>query len=484
MARKEDLFDLIHSLNRSEKRHFRLFSSAMRSGANYLRLFDVIDRQNIYDEKAIRKEFAGEAFVKQLHVTKNYLRNAILKSLRAYHGRISRSAELKEMLRNVEIFFSKELYGQCRAEIARAEQQARTYQLTAGLLEVQAWKRKLDQTESPRDYPALRTVLKEEQETLTALQNTNAYWHLAAILTDPQTPDPDDSHLELLANPDHALTREARVLHHNLAYYKGINEGNVHRAKAELYKLIAYLEESPAMLAEDPASYVSTINNLVSYLVFQKKNEEALELIGKAKAVCAGSEIPNRNKNLLKQILRMYNIELEICRDSKTFIQRTDFIQNTEEFIGRNTGKIPKDYLISFWFQLAHIHFMRNDPGRSLHWLNLILNTRFEDIRIDLQVQARMLNLMVHLEQQNLFVLRYFVDNTKRFLRKTEGIRPFEQILLDFFISIDSVPLLEYRGKFSTLRDQLFPKKGTAMIPAEVLDYINYKAWIEQKINP
>lgn len=483
MAKKEELFDLIKSLTRSEKRYFRLFSAGSGVNSNYLKLFEAMEQQPVYDEDAIKKKLKNETFVKQLHVTKHYLRNAILKSLRNFHSQISRNAELKDVLRNVEILFHKELYTLCRTELTKAEELGKKHQLYTGLAETYGWKRKLEQALDPRNYQTLRSILHDEEKFIAKLQNTNTYWQLAAETTNPSPTAKQTKDQKLLTNPNNAQTREARVLHHNIAYYLHVRDGKNLKAKTELYKLIAYLEQFPQDIAEDPAPYVSTINNLVSYLVFQKKSSEALELIEKAKSACSSPSFTAKNKNVLKQILRTYNIELEICRDSKVFQDRADFITQTEQFIEKNLHKIPKDYLISFWFQLAHIHFMRRDFVRSLHWLNLILNTAFKQTRIDLQVQARMLNLIVHLEQQNLFVLRYFVDNTKRFLKKVEGIRPFEKILLNFFIKIDAIPLLEYKKQFKELRGQLFPEKGEDMIPAEVLDYINYKTWIDEKIN-
>ena len=480
MAKKEELFDLIKSLTRSEKRYFRLFSAGSHNNANYLKLFDAIDNQTHYNEAHIKHEFRDQTFVKQLHVTKNYLRNLILKSLRNFHATISRNAELKDLLRNVEILFHKELYAGCKTELRKAEKLATRYQLYAGLTEVHGWRRKLEQTLAPRNYTALQKILSHQKQSIALQRNNNTYWQLAVDITNPVGVEDEPVNAHLLANPHNARTREARVLHYNINYYLHGRRGNAKEAKAQLYNLIAYLENTPELIAEDPGSYVSSINNLVSYLVFKKKPSEALELIEKAKKVCTQTELATKNKSLLKQILRTYNIELEIYRDNNA--SNDDFIESTEEFVRKNQQKIPKEYLISFWFQLAHIYFMRNNFNQSLHWLNLILNTSFHQCRLDLQIQARMLNLIVHLEQQNLFVLRYFVDNTKRFMKKIEAIRPFEKILLDFFIRIDSVPLLEFREQFQKLRDQLFPEKGEDMIPAEVLDYINYKAWIEQKI--
>jgi hypothetical protein len=100
---------------------------------------------------------------------------------------------------------------------------------------------------------------------------------------------------------------------------------------------------------------------------------------------------------------------------------------------------------------------------------------------VDLQIQARMLNLMIHFEKDSLFVLRYFVDSTRRFLKKVKDVQLFEQTLLAFFSKIGDTPKFEQKDKFRGLYQFLFSQK-TEIIPPPILDYIDYKTWIEGKL--
>ena len=121
MAQNDNLFKLIKSLSKTEKRHFKLFASLKSGDTNYIKLFDVINKQEVYNEQQIKDLFGNETFVKQLHVTKNLLAKLILKSLRNYYSNISVEAELNIILRNIEILFKKELYDYCEQELKRAE---------------------------------------------------------------------------------------------------------------------------------------------------------------------------------------------------------------------------------------------------------------------------------------------------------------------------------------------------------------------------
>ena len=478
------LYFLIKSLSKSEKRYFRLFCTRENSGKNYLRLFDAIERQSEYDEAAIKRQFQRDKFSKQLHVTKNYLRKLILKSLRNFHAGISKEAELKDILRNIEILYNKELFEQCEDQLRLAERLALKYELLVGSLEVRNWKRKLEQTRRPGNYKELNKILREQKVALKKLHNANDYWQLAVAVSGKmfQNQNSPIKNISLLNSPEKALSLEAKVLFYNTTYLRYLEKGESRMAEKELRTLITLLESSKDNLSEEPGLYVSSINNLVSFHVFNKNYEDAISLIQKAKKTYQGWKVTSENRTLLKQIMRTYNIELEIYRSTKNFEGQDSFINDTGIFVMASANKIPKDYLASFQFQLASIYFMKKDLSRSLHWINLFLNSRLKSFRPDLHKQVLLLNLMVHLERKNLMVLGYFVGSAKRFMKKVKELRPYEEVLLRFFVKIGKVPLLEHKAAFIELRQKLFPVDSEPIVPAEALGYIDYRAWIDRQV--
>lgn len=86
MKPSNELFNLIKSLTKSEKRFFKLSSSIQSGEKNYFKLFDYIDDQSEYDEAKLKEHFKTERFIKHLPSEKNHLYKLILKSLRQFHG--------------------------------------------------------------------------------------------------------------------------------------------------------------------------------------------------------------------------------------------------------------------------------------------------------------------------------------------------------------------------------------------------------------
>src|SRR5690606_30207378 len=86
ISNSEQLFRLIKSLNKSEKRSFKLYAQRSHNQATskFIRLFDILDNMESYDEETIIK--------KSTHIKKNQLSNLkrhlytqIMKALRNIH---------------------------------------------------------------------------------------------------------------------------------------------------------------------------------------------------------------------------------------------------------------------------------------------------------------------------------------------------------------------------------------------------------------
>lgn len=483
MLKSEELFVLVKSLSRSEKRYFRLFANREGGDNVYLKLFDAMDKQSEYDEAAIRKHFKGEKFLKQLHVPKNYLRALILKSLRNFHSNISKDSEVKDILRNIEILFNKELYQHALVELKRAETIASDYELSLLMIDIQNWKRRLQQHVSPHDYQGFREILDDQNVALETLINLNDYTNLIVDVSAEITGGIVGviENRNWLDSIENAKSLEARVMHVNAKYFQLVSEGNAEEGEQLLFDLLDYMDAQPHRVSESPGLYVSTINNFVTYFVFTKRPKEALELIQRAKTVFEKWNLKTENRTILKQVARTYNIELEVYRDAGMTLEKADTIKDVEEFVSAHTHKMPKEYLVSFWFQLAYIHFVNKDYKTALSWVNQILQFKDRTVRPDIQVQARMLNLMIHLEMENMMVLRYFVDSAKRFIKKMKGLEAYEKTLLSFFSKISQAPLLEYKTLFQELNSTLIENtRSDAAIFQQ--DYIDYAKWIEDRI--
>ena len=180
MKPSDDLFELIKSLTHSEKRYFKLISSKSVADNLYVKLFDAMDAQIVYDEVHIKEQFKGQKFVKQIHVLKNYLYNILLKSLAAYHNEKSEVSHVLEMLQFIEVLFEKGFYGQCKKMVKRAQKICLDGELLMIEYNINEWELKLLLRENC--FSEIKEKNKRQKYILDRLNENNLYKDQSTIV--------------------------------------------------------------------------------------------------------------------------------------------------------------------------------------------------------------------------------------------------------------------------------------------------------------
>ncbi|WP_378180733.1 hypothetical protein [Aquimarina sp. SS2-1] len=462
MKKNEELFFLIKSLTKSEKRYFKL-SSKGNEASEYLALFQAIDAQKKYDEIQIKELFKNKVFVNQLTTIKNYLKQRILQSLRNYHSKISIQAELIDILRNVEVLFHKGLYIICESELKRAEKKALHFQQDLLLFQLQEWKRKVHQALYPQDFDTLKNIISKQKHLLNS---TTEYINLLLANTDP-------INSSLSHKKTHRLQNETlKTLH---LYRKQLAAKNNEKAKQTIENLLKQWEQYPKLLNEYFVTYFSVYNTYLGFLLFNGLHKEAFIRILLLKQKI--KEIESFSAAIIKETLRLYNMELEIHRTLKDLHNTEDVVENIQDFIEENSTNIPGDYRLSFRFQFANIYFQKREYKKSLRWINDILNHQTKKDRKDLITHTYWLNILVHYELENGCTLKYLITVFKKYLKKHKNIDSYEKVLFKFLAKTVEYPREKKKEAFRKLSEELKEHP----IPKHVLEYINFTSWIDLK---
>ncbi|WP_438710488.1 hypothetical protein ACSTS3_16535 [Aquimarina muelleri] len=461
MKKNEELFYLIQSLTKSEKRYFKITAQG-NDATEYLALFDAIESQKEYNEAKIKEQFKDKAFITQLTTIKNYLKQRILQSLRNYHSKISKNAELTDILRNVEILYHKGQYTICNSELQRAEKKAENFQQDILLFHIQDWKRKVYQAQYPQDFETLRKIIKNQKKTL---KSTNEYIDLLLANIDPN---------QFSLSHKKSISLQNRTLKTLHKYRKQLLAEHPEKAKQTLEDLIKEWEQNPELLKEYFSIYLSINNNLLGFLVLKKQHKEAYVriLLLKQKA----SIIPTVSASIIKEKLRLYNIELKIHRHLKDLHHTHEVINEIQNFIELHNTLVPNSYWLSFRFQFANIYFLKKDTKKALTWINDILNNQNKKDRQDLITYTYWLNLLVHYELGNSLTLKHLIEIVKKHLKKQKNIDSYEKKLLKFLSKTSEYTANEKRIAFINLKQQL----EVNPIPEVILEHIDFKEWIHK----
>ena len=138
------LHELIKNLSQTEKRYFKLLAKQQTPGKknDYIKLFEEIDKQDVFDEEKIKEIFKGTSIEKRYASLKKYLYELVIKSLTFYNSDTLSSIKLRRMLDAAEILYKKGLYHQAHRKLVKAESLALEVGMHFSMHEIRSLKMK------------------------------------------------------------------------------------------------------------------------------------------------------------------------------------------------------------------------------------------------------------------------------------------------------------------------------------------------------
>ncbi len=487
----DDLFQLIKSLDQSEKRYFKIFSTMHIKDSEenkYIMLFDAIDKQTEYDEAEIRKKFKNEKFLNQLHVAKNYLYNNILKSLRLFHSERSKLNELMDILRDVQILYEKSLYKQCRKLLDKAKKIAYTYEKHSHILAVLDWEKTLARTSAyaNTEEKDLLGFYDEINETMEKLRNINEYWKLTMnsfLLRKKQGEIRDKTELKkfneiikhpLLKTENKATSFQSKTFYFNIKGLYYFTNKDYKNLLNHCKKLVDLLEANPILMKED--NYIASLYNLLLVQIELRQYDDALNTIKKLRDFKSNSTAMQT-----RIFVTSYDTEINLYLRTGEFEKGIPLIKEIEEGLKKFGEKINKESEVLFSFNIAYLYFGLGEYNNSLNWINKIINDKELTVREDIQCFARILNLLVHYELGNFDLIEYIMKSTRRYLSNKNKLNKFELITLNYIrklinANIDDDKMFiynEWEKELNAISDDILEIKA--------FEYFDFLSWLESK---
>src|SRR5436190_979017 len=139
------LFQLVKSLEKAEKRHFKLYikRSSSRQDLKIIQLFDALDKAPDYNEQLLLKKLPGIE-KPQLANLKAHLYKELLASLRLLKSAESIDLQLHEQLDYARILYNKGLYLQSLRILDKVKELAIYYHQDSFLIQVISLEKKIE----------------------------------------------------------------------------------------------------------------------------------------------------------------------------------------------------------------------------------------------------------------------------------------------------------------------------------------------------
>lgn len=495
MKPSTELHDLVKSLTKSEKRFFKLHSALQSGEKNYLRIFDAVDKQKVYDEEALKKTFAKETFIKHLPSEKNHLYKLILKALRAYHAESSVSGILKQEIKNIEILYQKALYVECNKLLHRAKRIAKENERFYYWFELLSWEKMLleEAYESGEFTKDLDALIEEEREVIEKLRNLAAYHILYSkinyVFRSGGYVRNEEEHAMVEEISEHPLIREKNTaLSRRAATICYYTQGFCQWAKRDwatslekFLRVQQILDDNPTIKADLPKRYIRTVHYIINCQI------ELMDLASARKNIQRMRELPGSpgfvGPNIETQIfVASYLSELRLFDRSGDQEKALALVDPVLEGMEEMGTRLHKEHELEFHFALACVHFGAGQHNKALFWLNKVLNDNEPTLRQDIFTYARLFNLVLHYELGNYDLLEYIVRSTQRFLSKRHRAHEVENTLME------GVKKLA-RATDPAIRKQIFSgmhEKFTELLQDAneglVLKYFDVMAWVEGNV--
>lgn len=331
MKHQNDLFDLIQSMSKSEKRYFSLDAKKSgRSSSRYLDLFKAINRMEAYEEEKLQQKFGNS-----LPTDKHYLYNAILKSMRDYNSSKSKAARIKEMLLDAKYLYKRGLYHQSEERLGQAKALARDLDDQLALLEISREQLNYVWTMKQGDYGSqIEDLLADKDEYIRHINEELRYLSLAYKIQvakeQRQATDRKASsaaYAEQLKAQSAPLPSTAHAQRRFLQSHALLNDliGDVEQANTYYAKMVEWWDEYPHIKDEEYNRYLADAFNLLHASYSQKKYDQFEQLLTKIQQEEAGSY--HDQVLVFKQLTNyqlLYHINLGIEEGYERLLQRVE----------------------------------------------------------------------------------------------------------------------------------------------------------------
>lgn len=500
MKPSEELFKLIKSLTKSEKRFFKLTSSLQAGDKNYLRLFDAIENQPKYDEEQIKRLFRGETFIKHLPSEKNHLYKLILKSLRAFTADNSVNSQLQDELKNVELLYLKAHYKECRKIIDKAKNLAYINEKFYYLFELINWEKQLLEEEylAGNFDKNLDYLIQEEQEVLEKLRNLAEYRILYSKINYVFRKGGfarDEREMELVREitENHLIrgknTAKSRRAAATCYYIQGLADvfrQDYNSSFEKFSKVVRIFEENPSLIQDIPKQYLRSLNNLLMCYIDNRNFASFFELKDKIQALKNHPAFSSRDIQV-KIFTCTFQSEFAAYDAMAEYEKATHIIDKVLEGMERYKAHLGKEEQILFYYNIAYACFGAGRHKDALQWLNRILNDNEPNLRQDIYSFARLFNLAVRFELKQFDYLWYIIKSTSRFYAKQKMLTGrnylFETLFLKHFSKISKPNEGPGNQKeiFKEMKQNISPMLRN-QYGKVILGYFDFLSWIDTKL--
>ncbi|WP_447642216.1 MULTISPECIES: hypothetical protein [Chitinophagaceae] len=493
----DELFQLVKSLEKSEKRSFKLYLKRL-SGSEEMKsvqLFEYLDKVEgeELDEELLLKKNPGIR-KQQLSNIKAHLYKQIMASLRMVLDDDNVEMYLDEQLVNANILYNKGLYLQSLRILDRTKSIAKHYFQATYWLQIVIFEKKIEALHITRSIDNRAETLSKEIEEINArltiqgkLSNLSLQLYGWYIKMGHARDEKDEMAVKLffetnmpqLKLNDLSFYEKMYYYQSHCWYYFILQDFKLYFRNAQ--KWLDLFEDHKHMQSIETSQYIKAFHNLLN-AHFDTQNFERYDQMLTRFQQFADSPIANNNYNVRVQVFTYLNI----ARLNQHFMQGSFsegllLVPTIEEGLQHYSLFMDRHRILLFYYKIACLYFGSGDNNNAIEYLNRIIHIKY-NLKTDLQCYARLLHLIAHYELGNYTIIESLTKSVYRYMAKMKNLTIVEEEIFNFLRnSLKQKPGKKMTEAFFNLKNKLERYEGNPL-EARSFMYLDIIGWLESKI--
>lgn len=491
---KDNLFVLVKSLSKSEKRQFKLYVGRLgvNTDSKFLALFNLLDKLSKYSEAEILK--SGIVKKAQLSNLKAHLYKQILISLRLNPSHQNIRIQIREQLDFATILYHKGLYKQSLKILDKAKSIAIEHEEKNIAYEIVELEKIIESQYITRSIAGradeLTIQAKElSMQNVTASKLSNLSLQLYGILLKSGYVKNDEEY-KVVTNyfndrlPKYKLSelgfREKLWLYKSYLWYSFLTQDFLKSYKyANKWVELFYDHES--MIQLNPVFFLKGNNYLLESLFFIRHHKRFKRSLERLELMVQSDDFPKDDNITTLSFLYVYNNKFNLHFIEGTFEEGIPLVGKVIEGIKEFGNRIDEHHIMLFYYKIASLYFGAGNYKVCVEYLEKIIGNRTLQMREDLMCFARILSLIAHYESGLDYHLDVQLKSTYKFLIKMNDLHEVQRHMIDFLKGLGDIYPHQIKHEFVKLYDTLKAYEDDPYERRSFL-YLDFLSWLESKI--
>lgn len=495
ISHSDQLFRLVKSLTKAEKRNFTLYCKRLQKEgdtAKFVELFSVLAFQSSYDERQARKKM-GDTNSNQFANLRRHLYQHLLTSLRLMHMNKEVEIKIREQIDYAHILYGKGFYLEALKILDRAKRLAKTNNLDLLHLEIVEFEKKIESRHITRSTTERMIELMEESagrnrilSNIVRLSNLKLNLQRDFIDDGPAISDQGKKRIELKyrtflpVENDASMSFFEKIYLYECFYWYHYITLDFTACHHYTQKWVSLYRGHPNMIAEDVDMYLRGIHHLLNSSWFNQ-DAETFDATLLTLQLFTKEQLKQLNSNS-QTLALLYRTQWEINQYfmRNAFREGLQLIPRALDAIRILEDRLDLHKIFILYYKMAALYLGAGRPDQAVDYLNKVINAQSGHLREDIQCFSRLMLLMAHFELKHFELMDSLFRSASRFINRMKDRSQMLETSLQLFRELLKNPYAPPPGIW---KDFAIRFERLSRLPAERRSflYLDVSGWVGKR---